>query len=195
VGTGRLCVDGSRIGLSDRGAEVEHAEHVFDRVDGCLCKTSEEDAAITVLADVYLRSLVERYIFRDKEVAQLLVVDLNVSVHVDSPEIGCLTSTYVALSCQPLLADDLLLERFCKPDMRLGARMPDEDDRLLGVGPSSFSNNRAAARGIMPVLQSVSRHASVMVHLVSNIPMTSLSAWSRGPVVPMVYDFPAPDWP
>lgn len=72
-----------------------------------------------------------------------------------------LTSTYVALSCQLLFAEDFA--KFCMPipDIRDGARIPDPVNRLLC--PSSFSNRSAAARGIIPKNR-VSHQASNAFH-------------------------------
>lgn len=78
-----------------------------------------------------------------------------------------------------------------KPDDRDGARMPEPDARRLG--PSSFSNSVAAARGMIPGALSEVPILYQCNLSISDIPIISASPCSVGPVVPMVYDLPAPD--
>lgn len=80
VGAGGFCVDGRRVSLSDGGAEVERIEHVIDRIDGDLCQASEQNAAITVFANVDLGPFDKRDVFGKEQIAQLLVVDLGMLV-------------------------------------------------------------------------------------------------------------------
>ena len=60
------------------------------------------------------------------------------------------TSTYVALSCQFLLDDDLAGVGIPSDDIRDGGRMFDPGVRMPEEEPSSFSNRTADARGIIP---------------------------------------------
>jgi hypothetical protein len=86
------------------------------------------------------------HVFWDEQVAELLIIDLPwLAFEVGGSGMSP-TSTYVAFSCQFLLADALLRAwAEPSPERRDGARIP---DRLFG--PSSFSNSTLAARGIIP---------------------------------------------
>lgn len=89
--------------------------------------------------------------FGNEEIAELLIVDLGQLATAVEVVIVNLTSTYVALSCQFLLLEDLLW-KLCaapSPESREGARMPEPMARWFG---SSFSKRMAAARGIIPVV-------------------------------------------
>lgn len=75
------------------------------------------------------------------------------------------------------------------------------------VEPSSFSNNSIAARGMTPITTKVSLYiegsaakitgvgSGSCCHGFHNSPIESRSSSPEGPEVPIVYDFPAPDWP